>query len=69
MSYLLFAGDDHDPIGGADDLQGKFDTAQAAIAAHDPNKYKYDGGWANILCVDTLEIVMEFYHGKWKKRE
>lgn len=65
MAYLLFAGDDYYPNGGAEDLQGRFDTLEAAIAAHDPNKHKYSGGWANVLCLDSLKIVKVFNRGTW----
>lgn len=65
MAYLLFAGNDYYPEGGALDLQGRFDSIEAAIASHDPNKFGYDGGWANILCLDTLKIVKMFSRGDW----
>lgn len=63
MSYLLFAGNDYYPYGGADDLQGKFDTVDEAIAAHDPNKY--DEPWAHVFCLESLSIVKEFHDEEW----
>ena len=59
MAYLLFSGSVYYPEGGADDLKGKFATVEDAIAAHD------NGEWANILCLDSLKIVMSFYRGQW----
>ena len=65
MSYLLFAGDDYYALGGAEDLQGKYSTIQDAINAHDPSKFDIDGGWANILCIETMAIVNRFNRGIW----
>lgn len=65
MKYLLFAGDDYYPDGGARDLIGAYDSIEAAVDAHDPKKFKYHGGWANILCVDALVIVGCFNRGTW----
>ena len=65
MRYLLFAGDDYYPRGGANDLKGCFDTLAAAIEAHDPNEFECDGGWANVLCLEPLKQVKRFYNGKW----
>ncbi|MBY0438776.1 MAG: hypothetical protein K2W80_11330 [Burkholderiales bacterium] len=59
MSYLLFAGEDYYPEGGAWDLQGRFDTIDAAIAGHDA-RFDYNGGWANVLCLNSLKIVKVF---------
>lgn len=65
MAYLLFAGNDYYPDGGAEDLQGRYETLEQAIASHEPNKYQYDGGWANVLCLDSLKVVKRFFRGKW----
>ena len=65
MAYLLFAGNDYYPRGGARDLVGRFDTIEAAIGGHDPRRFKYDGGWANVLCLETLAVVKRFSRGKW----
>ena len=65
MAYLLFAGNDYYPKGGVEDLQGQFETLEAAIAGHDQNKFEYDGGWANVLCLDSLKLVKRFNCGKW----
>lgn len=68
MSYLLFAGDDYYPRGGAEDLQGQYNSIEEAISNHNPNEHNMDGGWANILNLDTLEIVKEFNHSEfWKE--
>lgn len=66
MAYLLFAGDDYYPEGGANDLIGRFDSVEEAVAAHDPKEY--EDGWANILCLESLEIVKRYWrrHG-WGK--
>jgi hypothetical protein len=65
MAYLLFAGDDYYPCGGAEDLQGRFDTLEAAVAAHDPTKYGYSGGWASVLCLESLKVAKFFNRGVW----
>ena len=56
MAYLLFAGDHYYPEGGAYDLQGKFDTIEAAIAGHVPKTFEYNGGWANVLCLGNGSV-------------
>lgn len=66
MAYLLFAGDDYYPIGGAEDLKGRFDTLEAAIAGHDQKEYKYSGGWANVLCLESLKVMKRFNRGNWR---
>lgn len=65
MAYLLFAGADYYPDGGARDLKGKFDTIDLAIEAHDPCEFDYEGGWANVLCLDSMRIVKSFWRGTW----
>lgn len=65
MAYLLFAGNDYYPRGGALDLKGKFNSIDDAIAEHDPNEFEYDGGWANILCLHDFKIVKLFERGLW----
>ena len=61
--FLLFAGNDYYPKGGARDLIGSFDTLEDAQAAHDPNVFEYDGGWANIYSTESESIVLYFYGG------
>lgn len=65
MAYLLFAGDDYYPNGGAEDLIGRFETIKEAFIGHDPNQFEYDGGWANVLCLDSMKIVKFFHRGNW----
>lgn len=65
MAYLLFAGDDYYPCGGAEDLEGRFGTLEAAVAGHEPTKYQPGGGWANVLCLGSLKIVKYFSRGTW----
>ena len=65
VAYLLFAGDHYYPSGGAEDLQGRFDTLEDAVTAHKSDKYEYDGGWAHVLCVDSLKLVKTFNRGNW----
>ena len=65
MAYLLFAGNDYYPKGGANDLKGSFDTLDSAIAKHNPAEFRYDGGWANVLCTDSLKLVKKFSRGRW----
>ena len=67
MSVLLFAGDDYYPLGGARDLQGKYETAEEAIKAHDPTEFTYEGGWSNILDLESLQTVGVFDRGQWYK--
>ena len=64
-SFLLFAGDDYYPKGGALDLIGAFESAAAAEAAHNPHQFNYAGGWANILDMETLSVVRSFSRGVW----
>lgn len=66
--FLLFAGDTHYPEGGAEDLQRQFGTMDEAMAAHDPQKYKYNGGWAHVLCLDSLKIVKIFSNNEWRDK-
>lgn len=63
--YLLFAGDDYYPRGGAFDLKGGFATLEEAIAAHDPSEFNYDGGWANVLSAESMTIPKFFRRGTW----
>lgn len=65
MAYLLFAGNDYYPKGGAEDFTGKFDTLEAASASHRPDEFSYSGGWANVLCLESLKVVKRFWRGKW----
>lgn len=65
MAYLLFAGNDYYHSGGAEDLIGKFDTVEAAIAAHNPNDDEYKSGLGQVLCLDSLKVVKRFYLGNW----
>ena len=62
--YLLFAGDDYYPKGGANDLKGSYVSLDDAIDAHNPNEFDYDGGWANILNIETMKIEARF-GGSW----
>ena len=64
--FLLFAGNDYYPDGGAHDFQGAFDSVEKAKLAHDPDEFQYDGGWANIFDTDSLSISMRFSRGVWK---
>ena len=66
MNFLLFAGDDYYPNGGAYDCLGAFETVDAAIAAHDPNRFRYKGGWANVLDLQSLKVVRDFSRGVWR---
>ncbi len=63
--YLLFAGKDYYPNGGAEDFIGIYKTKKDALKAHDPNKYDYDGGWANIFDLKTERIIKKFDRGIW----
>jgi len=65
MSFLLFAGDEYYPMGGANDFKSKHETIDDAISAHDPTEHNYDGGWANIFCLDQLKIVATFDRSGW----
>lgn len=69
IRFLLFAGDDYYPEGGANDFKGAFESLDAAIEAHNPNEHKYDGGWANIFDLNTLKIVKTFNRGAWRDVE
>ena len=64
-NYLLFAGEDYYPNGGAEDIQGAFETLSDAVDFHKPNEFDYDGGWANVLNVSTLGVEARFNRGDW----
>lgn len=66
MTVLLFAGDYYYPEGGALDLMGRFESADQAMQAHDPQRFECKGGWANVLDEKTLVIVKSFSRGVWK---
>ena len=63
--FLLFAGDSYYPEGGANDFKCSFETVSDEIEAHDPNEFKYNGGWANIFDLEEEVIVKKFEEGKW----
>ena len=64
--FLLFAGNDYYPKGGAEDLYGVFETVQEAVAHHNTiPMFDYDGGWAHILYLPGGTIVKSFDHGVW----
>lgn len=63
--FLLFAGHDYYPRGGARDFKGAFMTEGYAMRAHDPTEHDYDGGWANIFDIEKAEIVKQFHGGRW----
>ena len=65
VAFLLFSGEDYYPNGGAEDFLGKYDSIDAAIDAHDPACYKFNGGWAHVFNLDTLKIVKCFRRGTW----
>lgn len=58
--YLLFAGNDYYPQGGADDLIGFYEILDDALQSHNPAIYEYSGGWAHIYSLTELKIVAEF---------
>ena len=64
--FLVFAGYDYYPVGGAKDLIGWFKTIQEAEACPKIGTFSYDGGWANILSLDSLEIVVKYSRGKFE---
>jgi len=63
--FLLFAGNDYYPKGGAYDFKGSFEAEEDAIKAHNHNKHKYDDGWANIFDLKEEKIVKQFSRGTW----
>ena len=68
--FLLFAGSNYYPEGGAYDFKGSFETSELAVKAHDPSdyiipKYKCCDGWANIFDLKEEKIVKQFYEGNW----
>ena len=62
--FILFAGDDYYPYGGSDDVEGFYDTIEEAIENHIP-RFRYDGGWANILDCEKHTTVRRFKGGIW----
>lgn len=63
--FLLFAGNDYYPEGGAYDFHGSFVSIEEAVKGHNPKMYTYDGGWANIFDLKTEKIVKQFSRGTW----
>jgi hypothetical protein len=63
--FLLFAGDDYYPKGGAKDLVGTFESVESSVDEHYPERYRYDGGWAHIYDSEKGEIVKSFNRGVW----
>lgn len=51
--YMLFGGSDFYPLGGFDDLQGRFATTDDAIKHAQKTGY----GWYHIVDAETLETV------------
>ena len=67
MAYLLFAGKCHEELGGAEDLHGKHETIESAIADFDAKFGLSRSTWANVLCLDSMSIVKEFWCGEWRE--
>ena len=65
--FLLFAGNDYYPYGGAYDYKGSFKTIEEAVSSHNPNEHDYNGGWANVFELPKEKIVMQFKRGGWHK--
>ena len=60
MKYLLFAGENYYPSGGASDFIAAFDSVDDAKAHAEQQQYKHD--WAHIASFDgqTLQEVAEW---------
>lgn len=59
-NFALFAGANYYPAGGMDDLVGRFDTLQEALAAaQDENPEDCTGGydWFQIVDLTTFTVV------------
>ena len=67
--FLLFAGNDYYPSGGAEDFIGSYDTIEDAIEARDACTFDYDGGWANIFDSKEEKIVRTFSRGTWTEKQ
>lgn len=52
--YLVFAGETYYPLGGWDDLRGRFDTVEDAVVAVTG---KFD--WWQVVDIETGEVVKE----------
>ena len=61
--YLLFAGEDYYPSGGAKDLEGDFDTIDEAVNALDHEDYR--DCWAHVFDLTTKKIVKHHSRGVW----
>lgn len=63
--YLLFAGQDYYPLGGAFDLIGAFPDAESAEAAYwwaalnITGNYSCIGTWGHIVRHDSMEVIKE----------
>lgn len=64
--YLLFAGNDYYPNGGAEDLVGLYENLDDALEAHNQTIYEYEGGWAHVYSLVEMRIIAEFKRGKWE---
>lgn len=67
MKYLLFAGDEYYPLGGVDDLKGRFASDSDALDwlknadGFQSNQFLY---WAHLVDTETMEIVF-----RWERRD
>ena len=67
--FLLFAGENYYPQGGAEDFICGYDTIEQAMDAYDkmPLEEYEEKEWANILDIKTLKPVKFFFNGKWRE--
>lgn len=62
--YLLFAGEDYYPGGGANDLKGDFDTIEEAVNALHHKDYR--DCFAHVFDLTTKKIVKHHSRGDWQ---
>ena len=65
--YLLFAGEDYYPSGGAYDFVGSFDSIDEAVNAL--NYKEYRDCWANVFDLTTEKIVKHHSRGVWQNEK
>jgi|TARA_B100000900_G_C20588892_1_gene720816 hypothetical protein len=57
--YIIYAGDEYYPRGGANDIVGYYDTYDLTLQKFQQIVHSYD--WIQVLDIDTKEIVKYYY--------
>jgi hypothetical protein len=66
--YLLFAGDDYYPNGGADDFRGTYHTMQEAMRAGEHYDWAHVATVETTMSADTTEFTFFFnVEARWRE--